>query len=385
MASRLSAVILAAGLSSRMGELKAALPLGQGTVLEQCIKLFRGCGIEDVVVVTGHRSEETVAIAQRSGARIAHNPDFADGMYSSIRTGVGQLSDQNSGFFLLPVDIPLVRPGTLKLLTRSFTATPARITYPVFDGKRGHPPLIDRSLIPTIIEQKHPEGGLRTLLTTFETQHPQQIREVVVPDANILFDMDTPEDYFAGIERFARSDYPTSEECSLILRHIHPMPRKGLAHGQLVADIAVILGEAIEQLGKRELNTELCRVCGWLHDIAKGHAHHEREGGRWLRELGFDRAAKIVAAHKDLDWLPGEVVTEREIVHLADKVARGSRIVHLAERFEEKMVLYQDDPEAVRAIRRRYNQALQLAAAIEAEIGLELDVLLSALVPPCSH
>jgi CTP:molybdopterin cytidylyltransferase MocA len=367
-----------------MGQLKATLPLGQGTVLEQCIDLFQKSGIDDIVVVTGYRSEETGAIARHAGACIAHNPAFADGMYSSIRAGVGHLDDQNSGFFLLPVDIPLVRPGTLKLLSRSFTAAPARITYPVFDGKRGHPPLISTALLPSIIEQEHPAGGLRSLLTAIEKEQSHLVREVVVPDANILFDMDTPDDYRRACVRYDHSAYPTMEECMVIVRHLHPMPEKGLAHGRLVAETAVVLCEAIAKRGLRNLDTELCRVCGWLHDIAKGHARHEQEGGRWLRTLGFDRAAAIVAAHKDLPWQPGEEITEREIVYLADKLARGSRTVDIAQRFEEKLALYTNDPEAVHAICGRYRQALQVAAAVEAEAGLELHDILAALAP-CSR
>ncbi len=147
MAAQLSAIILAAGLSSRMGELKALLPLGNGgnvgerTVLEQCLTLFRQCGVEDLAVVTGHRADEVGTVAALAGARLVHNPDFASGMYSSIRAGVGALPDQCSGFFLLPVDLSLVRCGTIRLLTRSFAQAPARIVYPVFDGRRGHPPL----------------------------------------------------------------------------------------------------------------------------------------------------------------------------------------------------------------------------------------------------
>jgi CTP:molybdopterin cytidylyltransferase MocA/HD superfamily phosphodiesterase len=374
VAPRLSAVILAAGLSSRMGELKATLPLGTNTIMEQCLQLFRDCGIEDLVVVTGHRSEEIRAIAEKAGARMVHNPDFTSGMYSSIRTGVRHISKQSNGFFLLPVDIPLVRAATINLLIRSFK--PSRITYPVFDGKRGHPPLVGRDLISTIIKNVHPKGGLRSLLAKVEKKQPKQVVEVIAPDANILFDMDTPEDYTAGLRRLTHLDYPTIEECAIILK-LHPMPQKGLAHGRLVAKIAMALCQAIARNGRRILDPELCRVCGWLHDIAKGNPNHEQEGSRWLRNLGFERAAEIVAAHKDLNWLPGEAITEKEIVHLADKLAHGSKIVDIRERFEEKLVLHKDNPEAVDAILRRYEKARQIAAAIEAEAGQRLNDILS--------
>lgn len=370
-----SGLILAAGLSSRMGELKALLPLGGRTMLEQGVALFRDCGIEDVVVVTGHRADEVEAVAKAAGARVAYNPDHADGMYGSIRTGVSQLPGHCAGFFLLPVDIPLLRHGTIHLVARSFAEDPARICYPVFDGRRGHPPLLHGDCIPAILAKRQPDGGLRAVLAGIEAEQPAQVREVQVADANIHVDLDTPEDFLAGGLRFNRRDFPTMAECEAILTHIHPMPTKGLAHGRAVAEVAVALGEAVNRHGGPVLDLELCRVCGWLHDLAKGHPRHEAEGARWLRELGFERAAAIVAAHKDLEWTPQMGIGERELVHLADKLVRGSRLGSLKERFEEKLVLYRDDPEAVRAIQSRFDQALRLAAAVETELGQPLAML----------
>lgn len=375
MASGLSAIILAAGLSSRMGELKALLPLGERTVLAHCVALFRDCGIEDVVVVTGHRADEVGAAAEATGARIAFNPEYADGMFGSIRTGAGQLDPNCPGFFLLPVDIPLLRRGTVHLLARSFAETPALLSYPVFAGRRGHPPLIHGECIPAILAEQAPEGGLRTLLARIEAEQPAQVREVQVADTTIHVDLDTPEDFLAGCLRFDRRGWPTMAECEAILTRIHPMPVKGLAHGRAVAEVAVTLAAAINRHNNRRLDLELCRVCGWLHDLAKGHPDHETEGARWLEVLGFERAAAIVAAHKDLEWTPEMGIGERELVHLADKLVRGSRLVRIEERFEEKLTLYRDNPQAVRAIRSRYRVAQQLAAAVEAAMGLPLTML----------
>ncbi len=383
MTPSLSAVILAAGFSSRMGTLKALLPLGGRTVLEQCVALFRDCGIDDVVVVTGHRVEAIGPIAALSGARVAHNPQFADGMYSSIQAGVRLLAKQSSGFFLLPVDIPLLRCGTINLLTRSFAMAPAQICHPVFDGRRGHPPLITADLIPVILGNTHPQSGLRNLLTFLEQQQPSQVREVSVADANIHLDLDTPDDYQAGCQLFAIRDFPSIEECEVLLHNFHPMNAKGLAHGRVVAEVAVSLGEAVNRHSGRGLDLELCRVSGWLHDLAKGHPCHEEEGARWLRELGFDRAAAIIAAHKDLDWSPGMAIGEREIVHLADKMVRGKRIVAIEERFGEKLTLYRNDPIVIQAIRGRYNVALQLATVVEAVAGQPLAAIAEAAGGAC--
>ncbi|MCL2789012.1 MAG: nucleotidyltransferase family protein [Desulfobulbus sp.] len=384
MASDINAIILAAGFSSRMGEMKGLLPLGGRTMLARCVDLFLDCGIKDVVVVTGHRADEVGAAAKAAGARAAFNPDYADGMYGSIRTGVGRLAARCPGFFLLPVDIPLLRRGTIHLLARSFAETRAMLSYPVFAGRRGHPPLIHGDCIAAILAERAPEGGLRTLLARIEAKQPTQVREVQVADANIHLDLDTPEDFLAGSLRFECRGWPTITECETILTRIHPMPAKGLAHGRAVAEVAVAMGEAINQHSGRNIDLELCRVCGWLHDLAKGHPHHETEGRRWLEALGFDQAAAIVAAHKVLDWTPGMAIGERELVHLADKLVRGNRLVGIEERFEEKLSLYRKNPEAIRAIGCRYQLAMRLAAAVEEDMGQSLTVL-SEIAGPTSN
>jgi len=384
MAPRLSALILAAGFSSRMGELKALLPLGGGTMLAQAVSLFRDCGIGDIVVVTGHRAAEIGAVATAAGARLAHNPRYAAGMYGSIRAGAGLLADRCDGFFLLPVDIPLVRRGTVRLLVRSFAAAPALLCSPVFAGRRGHPPLLHADLIPAILAEEQCEGGLRALLARVEATHPDRVREVPVADAHIHIDLDTPDDYLDGCLRFERRDIPSMAECQAILEHLHPMPAKGLAHGRAVAEVAAAIAAAVNRHGGLSLDLELCRVGGWLHDIAKGQPRHEAEGERWLNELGFARVGAIVGAHRDLPWTVGMPVGEREIVHLADKLVRGSRLVTVETRFVEKLELFRDDPEAVRAIEHRYRQAMQLAVAVEAAMGQPLATIAEMAAGTCS-
>jgi CTP:molybdopterin cytidylyltransferase MocA len=385
MSSLPSAIILAGGYSSRMGELKALLPMGRGTVLERIIVQFRACSIDDIIVVTGHRAAEVTALAGRAGVRCAHNEAFASGMYSSIRTGVLHLADDSPGFFLLPVDIPLIRRGTIRLLLQALAETPGRVLYPVFDDRRGHPPLLPTGMLDTIRRETDPEGGLRTLLTQLEHDDPDRVREVPVADAHIHFDMDTPDDYFAGCLRFGQRGVPTMAEAEAILTHIHPLPEKGLAHGRMVGEVAGILCEAIIHHNNRELDPQVCRVCGLLHDIAKGHLHHEATGGAWLRELGFDRAAEIVAAHKDMDWSPEMGVGERELVHLADKLVRGSRMIGVNQRFAEKLALYAHDPEAVQAILKRHRLAQHLAAAVEAEVAQPLELIIEMALAACSR
>jgi molybdenum cofactor cytidylyltransferase len=372
----LAAIILAAGYSSRMGECKALLPLGASTVLEQVIDLFHSCAIPEIIVVTGHQAEAVTAVAEKAGAMVVHNPDFAQGMFSSIVAGVRALSPERRAFFLLPVDIPLIRKGVITMLARAFQTTSPLLTYPVYDGHRGHPPLISAALVPSIL---HGDGsnGLRDILAEVEADEPGRVRDIAVADTNILFDMDTPEDYREGCLRFARKDVPTMAECTMLLHEIFALPDKGLAHGEQVAEVAVAICDLIAAKRTPPPDRELCRVCGWLHDLAKGRPNHEEEGGRLLAELGFDRAAAIVAAHRESEYAPGIPVSEKEIVFLADKMVSGRTRVSIEERFQQKLNIYRDDPAACAAIQRRLLQAQTVLTAIEKEIGGSLSRLLA--------
>ncbi|NLX18087.1 MAG: NTP transferase domain-containing protein [Desulfobulbus sp.] len=384
MAPRLSGLILAAGFSSRMQTLKPLLPLGETSVLGQCTDTLQKSGIRDIVVVTGYREREVAAEALARGARPVFNEEFAAGMFSSIRCGVQHLAEAEY-IALLPVDIPLVRTGTLSLMEQALRRTGAEVVHPEFDGRRGHPLLIAAPLLRSLVDVSPAPGGLRPLLARHEDMQPERVVSVKVPDANILFDMDTPESYAECRERFLRRDYPSLEETAVILEHIYPMPPKGMAHGYLVGELAAGFAEAVNNHQDARLRIDLCRVAGRLHDVAKGEPYHEETGGRWLDCLGFPRAARIVTAHKDLDWQPGDPLTERELVHLADKLAKGGRLITLEERFGEKLTLYQDDPDALDAIQSRYLLAKELAVSLEEASGQTFVSLCARLASHSSH
>ncbi len=368
MADSLSVLIPAAGYSSRMGKLKGLLPLPGGrscTVLKRCVDLFQDCGLGHITVVTGHAREEIESAACRYGCNTVFNPDFADGMFSSIQAGVNSLPASTEAFFLLPVDIPLVRTGTIQRLLLTHTTSSTQILYPVFNGRRGHPPLIHKSLFELIRNGEHCEQGLRSLLSHVEHNNPLAVQEVATCDANILFDVDTPDDYHQAYSRALVLGYPTKEECDCLIKEIYPMPDKGIAHGEEVARVAVCLCKEVNRYMDNPLDASLCYAGGLLHDIAKGYPQHEATGATWLWQLGFHSAATVVAAHKDIDFSPETSLTEKELVHLADKIVRGSRRVQVAERFAEKMEIYKDDPLAVKAIQRRLDQAMQIKKAVE--------------------
>jgi len=193
---RFAVIILAGGLSTRMKEFKPLLPLGDTTVLGYAINSFQNTGV-DVFVVVGYRRNDIANNTKHKNVTIVYNPDFEKGMFSSVQTGVRILKPGYQSFFLLPVDIPMVSPSTIKQLVIEGTKNPGKIIYPVFDGKRGHPPLIPANLIPVILSWKK-DGGLKTAL---ETQEKSAL-EIPVNDENILLDIDTPEDYKKLLKRY---------------------------------------------------------------------------------------------------------------------------------------------------------------------------------------
>ena len=198
MTNRISAIILAAGYSRRMGSLKPTLKLGGMTILERAIRLFRDLGIKDVIVVTGHGAEQIVPIVHECGARAIFNRQFERGMFSSVQSGVKAMKKASHAFFVLPVDIPLVRPQTIEDLLKAYHMGKNKIVFPVFLGKRGHPPLVDACYRNEILSYSG-EGGLRAIFRN----HEEESINIEVTDEMILSDLDTPADYELFLARFA--------------------------------------------------------------------------------------------------------------------------------------------------------------------------------------
>ncbi len=187
---RIGALILAAGLSSRMAGFKPLLLIEGKTLVEHAIGLFKSTGVTDIVTVVGHRSEDLVPVVEAASSRYVINENFKAGMFSSIQQGVRQLRTSCDAFFLLPVDIPVVRPATIHQLLHEFYKSPATlICYPQFQARRGHPPLIDCSLADRILAYDG-QGGMRGFLRQYE----DRALVVSVDDPFIRMDVDTQED-----------------------------------------------------------------------------------------------------------------------------------------------------------------------------------------------
>lgn len=187
------ALILAAGLSRRMGEFKPLLPLRGRTIIENSVESVLRGGAETAVVVTGYRADEVECVLCGTfGDRVAfvRNEAYAaTDMMRSVQIGAEALRACDA-FFLLPGDMPVVASGTFDKLLAARKREKAPVIFPTLDGYRKHPPLIDARLIPAILAFDG-DGGLRGLWKRYESD----IRTVAVDDAGVWVDLDTRSEY----------------------------------------------------------------------------------------------------------------------------------------------------------------------------------------------
>lgn len=191
---RLGAVILAAGAGTRMGGVAKALLTrvtagGRArTYLESIVETAREVGLADGVVVIGPPYGDAVAGHARSlGLRIAVNGEPARGMASSVAIGFASIADGDAeAAWLWPVDHPDVRSESLRRLVAEIGEH--EVAQPRFDGRGGHPPLIERAVWPRLAGCAALPGGARAVIGAAD------VIAVPLDDAGVVSDIDTPED-----------------------------------------------------------------------------------------------------------------------------------------------------------------------------------------------
>ncbi len=198
----ISAIVLAAGLSRRMGRFKLTLPWGDATVIGQVVATLEAAGVSEIVTVTGHRADDVRAVLCSNTNHIVFNPQYAAGeMLSSIQVGLGTLSRGETNFrrsasplpppaaLLCLGDQPQMEVATVQaVLAAGAEDGWTRIVIPSYRMRAGHPILLPAWLWPEILACS---GTLRDVMAV----HRDRIRYLVVDTASVLADLDTPEDY----------------------------------------------------------------------------------------------------------------------------------------------------------------------------------------------
>jgi molybdenum cofactor cytidylyltransferase len=186
-----SAILLAAGQSSRMGAFKPLLPFGNKTVIECCIDYLRQGGVDRIVVVLGHRADEVRKRLENQNVSFAFNPDPNSEMGASIAAGIQQLPGSAKATLIALTDHPAVPATVVKTLIEEWTKG-TRIVIPTWQNRGGHPVLVDLSFKPELLSLSS-SGGLRALFKN----HATSVQRIEVDSPFIARDMDTWDDYRA--------------------------------------------------------------------------------------------------------------------------------------------------------------------------------------------
>lgn len=186
-------LIVAAGLSERMGKFKPLLPVGGKTMIEQTISIFQQTNISDVFVVIGNHANELTEALKHTNVHFVLNEAYATSdMFTSVRLGLEQIAEHTDAqaVFLLPADMPAVPPMILGRLLDRMETQEVAIVFPSKNMRRLHPPLLHRRCFNAITEYRG-EDGLRGAFRSLD----ESIAYVETDDEGCSIDVDTPEDY----------------------------------------------------------------------------------------------------------------------------------------------------------------------------------------------
>jgi molybdenum cofactor cytidylyltransferase len=185
--NHVAAILLAAGQSRRMGAFKPLLPFGDKTVIESCVDYLRRGGVENIVVVLGHRADDVRQ--SLSNVVFALNPDPTSEMGASIAAGIRVLPASSAATLIALVDHPAVPSKVVSTLIETWQRG-SRLIIPTWQDRGGHPVLVDLSFKSELLNLDA-TGGLRSLFDT----HRNVVTRIPVDSPYVARDMDTWDDY----------------------------------------------------------------------------------------------------------------------------------------------------------------------------------------------
>ena len=199
MTAKVAAIVLAAGRSSRLAPRNKLLErVGEEPIVAHVAGMALDSGADPVIIVTGFDAQRIEQALGDLKLTLVHNPDFAEGLSTSLRTGVRALPATVDGAVICLGDMPQVESSVLRALMAAFTGATA-ICVPVHQGRRGNPLLWGKNYF-TEIKGLAGDHGAKSLIA----RHAKHVIEVEVETTSIFGDIDTPSD-LARIRRGSSS------------------------------------------------------------------------------------------------------------------------------------------------------------------------------------
>lgn len=188
------AIILAAGMSTRMGSPKQLLKLGSRTLIRVVTENVLASSVDEVLVVTGYLEDKVSASIKDLPVKIVFNPCCEKGQGTSLALGVREIDVNTSAILVFMVDRPLISASLINMLVEEFKNRSSRALRPTYNGKPGHPVIFSCSLIADLKALKGDEGARQVM-----KKLGRMVDYLPVQDEAVIFDIDTPE-YFEEIK-----------------------------------------------------------------------------------------------------------------------------------------------------------------------------------------
>jgi molybdenum cofactor cytidylyltransferase len=187
----ISAIVLAAGRSTRMGCMKLLLPWGNSTVIGSVIATLLEAGLFDICVVTGGNRKEVEDALSQYDVNFNNNPDFLNGeMLSSVKIGLQGLGNESEAAMIVLGDQPQIEAEVIRSIMDRYYVIKEKIIVPSYKMHRGHPWLIDRSLWSELCNL-----SIDHTLRDYLIMNQNNISYVNVNTPSVIMDLDTPSDY----------------------------------------------------------------------------------------------------------------------------------------------------------------------------------------------
>lgn len=189
----LSAIVLAAGMSTRMGQNKLLLDFKNEPLIAHAVDTLLRSEVDEIIVVLGHEAEKVQEKLRGKQVKLVRNPDYREGLSTSVRAGVEAVSRQTDGIMVYLADLPLLEPADVNRIVRAFIHAKQvnkSIVIPFFDGQRGNPVLLDssyREAILGIVGDVGCKGVIK--------RYPDKVFVVEMESDHVVRDVDNMEEY----------------------------------------------------------------------------------------------------------------------------------------------------------------------------------------------
>jgi molybdenum cofactor cytidylyltransferase len=183
-------IILAAGESKRMGSPKMLLEFNGKTMIENVLNNVTHSDSDGILVVLGAGREDLVDLVKKYDVKFCYNENYKEGMLSSVQCGFKNLPSDIEAILVFQGDQPFIAPSVINSVIKAFRSSGKGIIIPVYNGKRGHPLMLD-SKYRDQVDKLDPGEGLRSITHIFSGD----VHEIETADPGILRDFDTYEDY----------------------------------------------------------------------------------------------------------------------------------------------------------------------------------------------